>query len=56
MVRAMALTSQRGLTTSGWALVGGVRLLGFGVGRGMSQASVSTLAFGVRGLSRFGES
>lgn len=55
MVSAMALMSQRGLTTSGWAVIGGVRWLSFGVGRGMSRASVSTLAFGVTWLSRFGE-
>jgi hypothetical protein len=45
MVMAMAFTSQSGLTASGGALVGGVCLLGFGVGRGMSEASLSTLAF-----------
>jgi hypothetical protein len=48
MVTAMAFTSQTGLTTSGGALIGGVCLLGFGVGRGMSRASVSTLAFALR--------
>ncbi len=53
MVTIMAFTSQRGLTTSGGALVGGVCLLGFGVGRGMSRASVSTLAFAFGGVESF---